>query len=602
VARLLSGLALLAGVGSVAWMWLPRLVLVALPWLALFVVSLVGHYVVPPFAGASRPAEARELAGVRRQREAFLALAYGGIDRQIPLLGPAEPAARVELEAALAPGLAWDEFVMGLALHRVSAANQARPSDPSLGVYPGSSDTPTPLYVAPRHPEPPAAAEADRLTWSRVHAGPLAFPRGAIAAAGHRAASDGSVLYAARVERPDSLATTPADIPLRDPAIRFGGQPAPFAVLRDDSEGVRGVRAGGFWRRLALAWVLQSPQLLSAERVQPGSLILWRRGAIERLEAYAPFARFGRPRGVVAEQRLYWIASGYVAASAFPVVPGVRWRERVVRYLRAGFVGVVDAATGETAVYLVRNSDPLSLAWADLAPAIVRRADELPAGLEAHLAYPIELLPVQTAVYGGMLPVGSLPPTAGRGEERGSYWWVGALPADATVRLRRLAAVENRETGALAAVLDGTIRGGRIVLDLYRPGSPTPLPGPSQAERRLAAEGAESGGIAGVLRLVPAADGVLAVRATYQSASDSSLPRLVDVGVEWAGTASHGPSLATAIMGFGAPGSGDGTAWSRAREWFARLDAARVRGDWVAFGRAYEELRRLLGGTSDSLR
>ncbi len=38
--------------------------------------------------------------------------------------------------------------------------------------------------------------------------------------------------------------------------------------------------------------------------------------------------------------------------------------------------------------------------------------------------------------------------------------------------------------------------------------------------------------------------------------------------------------------------------WAAARSWFGRLDAARQSGDWIAFGRAYEELRRLLIGDS----
>jgi len=48
-------------------------------------------------------------------------------------------------------------------------------------------------------------------------------------------------------------------------------------------------------------------------------------------------------------------------------------------------------------------------------------------------------------------------------------------------------------------------------------------------------------------------------------------------------------------------GPGDRARLPAARQWFERMDAARRAGDWAAFGRAYEQLRRLLGSRNDSV-
>src|SRR4030067_811581 len=67
-------------------------------------------------------------------------------------------------------------------------------------------------------------------------------------------------------------------------------------------------------------------------------------------------------------------AGGYASSQAFPLSVLTDWRGDGVRYLRTSLLGVVDAHSGETQVYLVDDPDPLSAAWAGLAPDIVRPA------------------------------------------------------------------------------------------------------------------------------------------------------------------------------------------------------------------------------------
>jgi hypothetical protein len=77
------------------------------------------------------------------------------------------------------------------------------------------------------------------------------------------------------------------------------------------------------------------------------------------------------------------------------------------------------------------------------------------------------------------------------------------------------------------------------------------------------------------------------------------------VAVEWAGAvgeaATFETALAQALLSDRSAGM-VATDWAAARRWFGGLDAARASGDWLAFGRAYEELRRLLIGDSGDCR
>jgi hypothetical protein len=85
----------------------------------------------------------------------------------------------------------------------------------------------------------------------------------------------------------------------------------------------------------------------------------------------------------------------------------------------------------------------------------------------------------------------------------------------------------------------------------------------------------------GRMRMAPFDDGVLALQTSYVSPGEGAAPRLADVAVGWGHAAGSGPD--------------------EARRWFERMDAARRSGDWVAFGRAYEELRRILTSEPDTL-
>jgi hypothetical protein len=68
--------------------------------------------------------------------------------------------------------------------------------------------------------------------------------------------------------------------------------------------------------------------------------------------------------------------------------------------------------------------------------------------------------------------------------------------------------------------------------------------------------------------------------------------------VQWGPILARGRALGSAVDGaLAVPDNGGiGADWASAKRWFDRLEQARQRGDWTAFGRAYDALRRLLSG------
>src|SRR5207247_129514 len=144
-------------------------------------------------------------------------------------------------------------------------------------------------------------------------------------------------------------------LPSESTPLLFGpGIPGPL-VTADSAPAVTPIGSGavrltGAWRRFAIAWTIQSWGLVRGE--SNGKVLLWRRDVTERLQRLAPFARFGAATPVLRNGALWWVSWGYVSHDAFPLVRPLPWREEQPRFLRAGIVGAVRVATGETHLWL----------------------------------------------------------------------------------------------------------------------------------------------------------------------------------------------------------------------------------------------------------
>ncbi len=611
VARLLSALALVAVGGSLLWVWTRHTAAILASWIVLGIASAAGHYAIPAFSESVRPAAELPRPEIESVRGRFLRLGFRAapLDTTLRLPGAPEPTALARHAAEIVDGPLWDAFAITVFLNRAAPGEAHWRFGPAaLTAYPRPDGVLEPVYLAVREADLAApGVDPDALDWEAVHAGAYATAAGVIAVSGNRVSESGLPLFVPDLSRPDSVVPEAASLSLADSTVVFGPTATSFVVLPagDSSAGVRG---GGLLRRLALAWVLQSPPLVTSTRLAGDAVVAWRRGVTERLEHMAPFARFAEPSPVVVDGRLHWLSSGYLAAEAFPVSREVLWRGERVRYLRAGLVGVVDARTGAAAVYQSPDPDPLGLAWAELAPEIVRPLADMPPAIRAHLRYPEDAFDVQRALAVETLvrrAPGVAPLVPGRSPEGSdAFWWVGRTPVDPVRRLRRMAPVEDADSAALEGVVDGYLGSAGSALTLVRMQAPVTLPGAASLMRRLAQLRPAAVGVDGALRVLPFADGVAALQPTYDVPAGglTSLPRLIDVGVAWGGVVERGPTLAEALRRLQTAESGPDAAtprWVEARRWFEQLDSARAVGDWNAFGRAYEALRRVLGAGAD---
>ena len=605
-ARLLGAVGLMTCIASLLWMRYQRNVLVFFGWGALAVLSFVGHYLVPAVAAGVRTDEALRSEVLTVHRADFMQYAYGldpGADNRLPTpswtaqppMGPGDVAAPI----------VWDEFAVNLLLNRTARQQSyLNFAGAFLGGYRTSSGGHVPVVIGVREVDLNMAKDVDpAFSWERVHLEPYRSSRGAVAVRADLVSEQGFPMYIADLQNPDSVTATMVDVALRDSLLLFGASTDEFAIVPEGS--AVGVSAGGFGRRLALAWKLQSSPLLASPAVSRSSVVLWNRSVRQRLNAVAPFAEFGAAQPVVVDGRLFWTAFGYVASNTFPLSQRVEWRGNGVGYLRAGFIGVVAAATGKTTVHLVPDADPLSAVWAELAPDIVSSWDGLSAALRGRLRYPEELFRRQlhllrdSQVFRRPGFFGRLRPTAGpmrTGAE--PFWWLGTAHADSAVRLRLQAVLQTGEPPNLAGLVDGTVGEGGLAFTVQRFDQPWNIPGPDQTVGRFVARRGVDRGVAGPLKTIWVRGGLLALQSTYTNVdSRDKPPELVSVAVDWGGDLGEATTFDGALDELrlsdrpAATMFGD---WAAARRWFERLDEARQSGDWVEFGRAYEELKRLL--------
>jgi hypothetical protein len=592
VARTLTVIAAGAGGVSLVWGRVERTSLLAGAWGLWLAVTFVGHYLLPGAVAAARGAERRAVPGLAAAAEASsrTALALRAESLIVPLAVP-DQGFVVRHRATLAATPVWDAFVLTAVLNR---AARPAPSDPrsddrffdaTLITVPGGWQSLEPVFLAVREPDSVDQMGGRGPPWAARHGDPAALGIGAVAVHATRVAEGGRPLYIPAIGTPDAVTPQPSDLALAADEIWFGPSTSGFAVVAPD-RGPIGVPAGGWWRRLALAWTLQSPSLLSRNRVPASAIVVAERTVPARLGRLAPFAEFGAAFPAVAEGRVIWIATGYVAGEAYPLARSVVWRGRRVRYLHAGLLGTVDATTGATSVYLAPDADPISRAWMQMFPDLIRPAGALPAALASQLRYPEELFTAQLQLLRG---------APGRARVVEPYWWVGPSVGDPAVRLRLRVVDEVQVESRVAAVIEGVVEGGRPRLRVLRYPEPYALSGPADLERGFRDAAPAGVAVGGRLRFVPYEDGAVALQAFY---ADSGT--LDGVVAGWRGVIGRGRTVTEAIDRLiAAPQAGGGlaaaTPYEAAREWFRRLDRARAAGDWRAFGEAWAGLRAALG-------
>lgn len=557
-------LALITAIISLAWTWWDRPRWLGTSW-ALLAAAMLGVYaLLPSIVRSARqpgPRGQPPPPAFASERAQFTALAYGIERRPSGLESVPQYASLPDLVAHLP---LWDST-------RIAAATRPwlRASETVAGVALQSVRSRW-LWLVARAPDDTALARAQpEPTWSEVH-------RGAWAAAG---APLGFV-------ETDS-GPTPAPLSTRDSVTYFGPGFSQYAVVARDGPRPApvGVRLRGRWRRIALAWELQSPEL--ARAATEGDLLLWRRDPVQRLEQLAPFATFDRAEPLLLDGALWWVSYGYLGSEAFPLSDAITVEpgHETVRYQRWGFVGAVRATTGDTRLWLAPGADSLAAAWARLFQPLVAPEDSLPPALRVTLRFPRRSFDIAVARFLAAPPDSEGWSALQRapvdvpvpGSE--APWLVQGLEA------HRPARMEGMFVGTAATAAEDP----QLIL----------VPPPA-ADLAPSFVGGVGNATPGALRMWIASGHMATLTARF--VPGTGRPRVESVFLTWGNQRADGGTLTSTLrdlLAAGSPGTADtslAALWGRAQQLAARADSALEAKDLERFGALYHQLTDLLLG------
>nr|MBA3891297.1 UPF0182 family protein [Gemmatimonadaceae bacterium] len=376
-----------------------------------------------------------------------------------------------------------------------------------------------------------------------------------------------------------------------------------YRVVLDPSGLVRGAPATTFATRIAHAWALQNFRLAFGRQPSPGATILVRPGLTARIAGVAPFFVQGTAaRPAISGDTLYWIVDLYTSSATYPLSEPLMLRGAQRRYFHPAGHAVVNSATGLVRVAGVGDPEPPVRSWIERFPELFVDVDELPEGIREGL------LPHPEAARARAIAFARFGPTA--------------LDAPPT---RRHLALEHGADSVLAGGYTPIALAGRPGLSLALPVVDTRdrvagivvASGPDAATRWIPADTVgrvwagvldalrvadstagtrDARAMRGPVRVVPLPDALAYVQPTYLWPGRGQ-PTLASVTVLTSAGAASGRSLVG--IGRGAlsslPESG---APPDPRALYLRMRAALQRGDWPAFGAAFDSLGRAL--TSDA--
>ena len=393
--------------------------------------------------------------------------------------------------------------------------------------------------------------------------------------------------------------------PLTSPQIYFGAQEnMPWAIVNTDQpDGFTGQPITN-WRgagvpveghRLAITLSLGGLPYVGGgrrlwntlDRVQGAdSRLLMYRDITARMKRLTPFLVPDEdPYFVVADGRMWVMLNGYSMTDRYPY--SARYGGR--NYQRHAVTAVMDAASGQTRLYVMDDEDPIVRTWRRVYPALFTDRAQMPAALAAHLRYGEDLFAYQAAVLGRFHVTdpdaffnnddawAPTVETVGPGAEgtrilspaRYTYARLPGAPDERFVLVRYFKpAVAGRGIGfsAWLAVDNDPERFGDLSVVRFTPDGPSPLDSVDTFASNVGRDPELSAQIGvrtdqilrGNVIVVPIGEGLLYVQPLYLDTSADSLPTLWQVVVSFGdGRISYAPTfrdaLARALAGQVAP-------------------------------------------------
>ena len=167
-------------------------------------------------------------------------------------------------------------------------------------------------------------------------------------------------------------------------------------------EGTGGIRMGGFFRKLLLAFEVGDLATVPfSNDVTADSSLLLHRNIVDRVSRVAPFLTLDDdPYMVVGDDgALYWMIDGFTTSSRYPYSRHVGLGRQSINYIRNSVKVVVDAYNGTVTFYVFDSEDPLIAAYQKTFPDLFRPKSAMPEFLLKHVRYPELLFQIQATMY-----------------------------------------------------------------------------------------------------------------------------------------------------------------------------------------------------------
>ncbi len=385
-----------------------------------------------------------------------------------------------------------------------------------------------------------------------------------------------------------------------EPAV-YDSAPA-YSVISDSLRRVAGVEMVSTRSRMAHAWALQNFRLLFGELPLDRPMIVRRRDVRDRLRALVPFFVQGSEvQPVVAEDSLYWAVELYSASSSYPL------SERLVilgderGYFQHAATALIDAVSGRVRLVLDANADPVASSWAARFPRLFTSVNALPAPLRAALPPVTDGARTQALAFassgfrGDSLEIRHFATLDGADASAPREPLHFALPGgvvasgwpllDERDRVRGIVAAEGgaQRVTAWLPLVSGDTRWSRVVDQL----------------RGADTTGHDNGVVRAPVRVIPIGGHPAYFQSVFQWLPGGA-PRLVHVSALLGDSVVVAPTLAAMIGGnvsATSPAAPQGFR-VRADSLYRLMRAALERGDWAAFGRAFDALGSALGRPS----
>lgn len=385
------------------------------------------------------------------------------------------------------------------------------------------------------------------------------------------------------------------EVVLAEPAV-YDSAPG-YTVLSDSLRRLAGVEMASTRSRLAHAWSLQNFRLLFGDLPLDRPTMVRHRDVRDRLHELAPFLVQGSEvLPLVTGDSLYWIVELYAAARGYPLSQRFTVLGEERGYLQHAATAVVDAASGRVQLLASATPDAVTASWMARFPALFVQPRALAAGVREQLPPVLDGTRAQALAFaaagfrGDSLEARHFAVPDGSDSAATREPVHVALPGLGVASLWPLLDAQQRVRGVIAAV-GGAARGtswiplasdglawGRVI-DRLRTGDVA-------RERAL---------VQGPIRVLPVSGRPYYLQSAFQWRPGGT-PTLARVGTLVGDTMRTGATFAATLGATAdsavAPPAGDSRA--RARELYARMRGALGRGDWTAFGHAFDSLGTVL--------